>query len=313
MSQDYQNMNLFDFIRLCCRGLAKFFVWIFNCFMSLIQLCFRYWYIMVICVVLGFFAARVWMKPRFTKYYGTATMVFPAGMKPVVEEGLLVYLSQSNDFRRDVLGLPDSIQCAMRGFYTYNSVDAKSDSTIDYIDFKSKVDYEDTLNTIAADRLTLKIIMRGQSDFSNYQYSLIRFYEFQEMYTEPAERARKRLNERIDYLNHEIERTDAYIDRQYAAGNSRSSVSITPELSMAAGDDLYADDMAALLRERQFCEEQLCQIPKVVNFQTPFYISFMQPRDKYITCGIIAICFGIALSLIIKYWSAVFKFISKRD
>ena len=75
-----KEMNLFDFIVLCFKALGslikKLCVWIAQLFRLAIQ----YYYVMIICLVLGLFGAWVWNKPFATHYTGSVTIRFPEGM-----------------------------------------------------------------------------------------------------------------------------------------------------------------------------------------------------------------------------------------
>lgn len=311
MSQEYGNMNLFDFIRLCYKVLCRFFRWLFMVFLYTIRLCFNYWYVMLICFAFGVSAAYFWSQPRFSRFTGKATVVFPEGMKVTVEEGMKVFLS-ANYETKEKLGVCPEILRGLKVFDMYNNIDARNDNTVDYIDTKRSVNHTDSIEYISSDRFTISAKVLGYSDFSSLQNALSKFFESQEIYTQPAENWRNHVRERIIFLNAEIEHMQNTEPRLEMAYNVPmipfDNSHIMPSMPLTTEERLQS-----LIRERQHCETQLQATPNVINFQTPFYTETMQRRDKFIIGAVFGIVLGILVSLMVKYWKNIKSFLFSKQ
>lgn len=307
MDNSYDNMNLFDFTRLVYNKLVSLFKWILEIVLRLIRLCFRYWYVMIICVALGLFAARMWTKPKFTRYHGQATITFMPRMKQIIEEGLLSYLSQSYETKRDVFGLPDSVQLAMRGFYTYNVIDAKFDANADYIDKEGSVEYTDTLSMVMPDHLTIRVNLQGCYDFYSLERSLILWFNSQDQFSIPDKRHKEAMRERLEYVKHEIQRSDSFLSHYYFSETPKIEI-FNEKVKEKKGQLIY-DEMLGLIREKHYLENELAENPDVINFQTHFYIDSIIPKEKYIIGLCSGFVLGILISLLIKYWANIKNFL----
>lgn len=300
-------MNLFEFMRLVYNKLVALLKWVFNLLLGLIHLCFRYWYVMVLCVGLGFYGARVWTKPQFTRYHGQATITFMPKMKPLIEEGLLSYMSQSYETKRDVLGLPDSVQLAIRGLYSYNVIDARFDAYADYIDKNGNIDYGDTLFNIMPDHLTIQFDLQGCYDFYSLERSLILWFNSQDQYSIPDKRHKEATRERLKYVTYEVQRTDSFLSHLYFSETPQ--VQIYNDMVAEQRSPVLYHEMLSLYREKHYLEDQLARNPDVINFQTHFYLDYMLHLTKYIIGLCSGFALGVIISLIIKYWANVKKFI----
>lgn len=310
MDSKYENMNLFDFMHLAFNKLVALVKWIFSIFLGAVHLCFRYWYVMIICITLGFFAARLWLKPHFTRFKGQTTITFMPGMRQLVEEGLQSYMSQSFETKRDVFELPDSTQLAIRGFSMYNVIDAKFDNQADFIDKNGKVSSTDTTSAIMQDRLAIEFRLKGNYDFASIERSIKKWFNTQDNFTLQDKIHREAVNERVEYLNHEIARSDSFLTYRYF--NESSKVEIFNDVEMEKQSTLLYDEMLTLIQEKQYLERELKQSPEVVNFQTHFYIQTMTPKEKYIIGLISGFALGLIVSLVIRYWANIKQFILKK-
>lgn len=304
-------MNLFDFLRLIYRKLTMFFKWVFNLFLNTIHLCLRYWYVMIACVVLGFFGARLWLMPQFTRYKGYATVTFVPGMKRYVEEGLVSFLTQPFETKRDEYGLPEETQLAMRKFLVFSVIDAKCDGDADYIDSKWAVSPTDTLNDILKDRVALRIDLWGRHDFDCFEKGLTKWFNTQEKFSIPDKHYKQALRRRLDYVNHEIARSDSFMDHFYFSNIPQAQqVNVyNNEAETEKASTMIYDEMLDLMDEKEYLENELELNPDVINFQTHFYFETLTPKQKYVIGLCVGFVIGIMTSLLIKYWPNVKKFI----
>ena len=293
MDNGYKDMGLFDFTVLTVKKLGALLAWLLRGLHSVIAIGWKRWYIVLAGVVLGFaFARFVWVKPEFTRFTGEATIVFPEGMKQTVEEGLACFDNESGENKCDMFGIPYDVQRRFRGMTWFNNVDAKCDSTVDFVDFKGKADAEDSIYRIVPNRLTVRIKMVGADGFWNYENAMRLYFNQREEYAAPAARWREMMERRIEAVDREIARTDSFVDREYFEGEVR--VTMPGEMTIAPMK-LRAEEVMKLRREREYLVEQLAMTPEVVNFQTHFHCSAMLIRDKYIYSVLV----GLALALIV--------------
>lgn len=307
MDSNYENMNLFDFLRLICNKLALLAKWILNLFLALTHLCFRYWYVMILCVALGFFGARVWMKPKYTRYHGQATISYVPKMRLIVQEGLQSYLSQSFETKRDVFELPDSVQLAMRKFKMYNVIDARNDFDADYIDKEKKESYTDSALNVMPDHLTITFDLQGCYDFYSLERSLILWFNSQDYFTKPDKRYKQAIRERIEYIQYEIHRTDSFMNHLYFS--DAPQIQIYNDMVIEQRTPLLHDKMLLLYGEMHYLQNLLVLNPDVINFQSHFYVKSLVAKQKYIIGLCSGFVLGILISLLIKYWANVKKFI----
>lgn len=305
-------MNLFDFLCLTYRKLVALFKWIFNLFLGIIHLCFRYWYVMIACVVLGFFGARLWLRPAFTRYKGYATITFAPGMKRVVEEGLVSFMSQPFDTKKNEFGLPAKTQSATRKFLVYNIIDAKCNGDADYIDKKWAISPTDSANDIMKDRLALQIDLWGRNDFEHYEKALTKWFNTQEKFLKEDRICKRTLQDRLKYVTHEVVRSDSFISHYYfsdAPQPQQINVYNSEVAEEKAATVMIHDEMLMLVNEKSGLENKLSRNPDVINFQTHFYFEALTPKQKYLTGLCTGFVLGILISLLIKYWSNVKNFI----
>ena len=90
-----RDMNLFDFILYCCRGLVTLMKKLGVFALETIRFGLRYCWIIIPFACLGLFGGWLWTKPFATKYKGNATIMYVEGMRDVVNEGLMEFFSAS--------------------------------------------------------------------------------------------------------------------------------------------------------------------------------------------------------------------------
>jgi hypothetical protein len=76
--------------------------------------------------------------------------------------------------------------------------------------------------------------------------------------------------------------------------------------------ELYYDDLLAVLKNRDYVENQVLATPNVINFQTPFILHAMPPVFKYfigLVCGGVL---GLLLALAVKYWAVVVAYLKEK-
>ncbi|MCQ2337868.1 MAG: hypothetical protein MJ001_02945 [Paludibacteraceae bacterium] len=268
MNSDYQDMSLFDFIVLCVKKLKAFFVWLFRVLLNMICTSLKYWYVIVVFMVLGVLYARYCTKPQMATFKGEATIVFPSTLKPVIESGLQFFVKDNAQEK----GLKEEESAALTAINIYNVIDARGDGSVDFTDKKSTVLAIDSAQFVMMDRLTIELQANNESYFPAYEKALCEYFNSKEEYSMPAKRWRESVERKIAYINRQVENADSF--------------------------NINAFDM------REALTESLAATPDVINFQTHFLISSESvPHSKlrYIFSVLAAFVLGLILSYIIEY------------
>ena len=307
-----KDMNLFDFILLCCRGLVtlmkKFGVFA----LKTMRFGLRYCWIIVPFVCLGLFGGWLWTKPFATKYKGSATIMYVEGMRDVVNEGLMVFFSSSWKAKKEY-GLSDDVLKAFDRAMFYNVIDCNADSVPDYVDRDRTISLADTVNVVMRDRVGVEIELNGETDFEEFEVALKKFFNSQEYVLKADEYCRKIRDERLEYLTKEVARLDSFSTYDYFERNDVANFEIvTSRYYMSSGKALHYKDVLSVLKHKQYLENQKYFTPEVVNFQTPFVIHTLSHLRKYFYGGLAGLVLGFGLALLIKYWGVVVAYMKEK-
>lgn len=297
-------MNLFDFIALCVRKLKALFVCLLRLIHNIISISWKRWYFEACFVFFGIVFAWFWAKPQYSRFTGEATIVFPEGMKPIIESGIETFLTEP----AERVGLTvDQIKTMKRMRY-FNNIDAKCDSTIDFIDRKQLMASEDTECIISTTRLTIQMIMRSPSNYYPYELALRRYFNNRDEYVIPARRWRESMQRKIDAINHEIARTDSFINHEYFECNN-STLTINDNLALNTGSKMHYNDMQKLVNERERLMEQLAATPDVINFETHFHAYTMLIYEKYLYSMLVGFILGLLSAYIVEYRKEILNYL----
>lgn len=307
-----KEMNLFDFILLCCKGLVTLLKKLGVFALSTMRFGLRYSWIIVPFVGLGLLGGWLWTKPFATKYKGNATIMYVEGMRDVVNEGLMEFFSSSWKTKKQY-GLSDDVLKAFDRAMFYNVIDCKTDSVADYVDRDRRISLADTVNAVMRDRICVEIELNGEQDFDQFEAALKKYFASQEYLTRADEYCRKIRDERLAYLDKEVARLDSFSTHDYFVRNDVANFEIvTSRYNMSTGKALHYKDVLSVLKHKQYLENQKYFTPEVINFQTPFIVHSLSHLRKYFYGGLAGIVLGFGLALLIRYWAAIVAYMKEK-
>lgn len=307
-----KEMNLFDFIVLCCRGLCTLFKKICLWIAQLFRLAVRYYWVMIICLISGVFVAWLWTRPSLTRYNGSVTVRFPEGMKNSVEQGFFKFLTMDSDIKHDVYGLDYETMSVMKKMRLYNVIDAKHDSVADYVDRDHEIAVNDTMDVVMTDRLHVTFTMFGKDDFSSLECALKKFFNSEELLVANYKRFKDKQVRLLDYFTREAARVDSfstydYFEKPRYFSTERFGNHLITERQV----ELHYLDLQYLENRLAYMKEQYDATPEVINFQTPIIVTFMLPVKKYCICVFCGVLLGLIISCIIKYRVRIVAFLKE--
>lgn len=306
-----RDMNLFDFIVLCCKEVVKLFKWVGLLVLQTIRLGLQYIWIVLPFAVLGVVGGWIWSKPYATTFKGNATIVYAEGMRDVVYEGLFDFLNLSNE-RKCEYGLSLEGISAFDKMYIYNIVDCNTDSVLDYVDRNRVVGMGDTIDAIARDRVHLEIRMFGNSDFKQYETAIKNFFNSQDYLVRSYNCCKEIQNQRLAYFTKELNRLDSLSSYDYFVGPRYVSLDTEESVTITKRQALYYDAMIEVLKHKNYLEMQKMATPEVINFQTPFVVYALPRGYKLVTGLILGGVLGLLAALAVKYRKVIVAYLKEK-
>ena len=288
-NNDDKEMNLFDFIVLCFKALCSLCKRVCLWIAQLFRLAVQYYWVMIICLLLGVFGAWLWNKPFLTRYTGSVTIRFPEGMKHSVEQGMFRFLTMDGAEKHDLYGLDYDLMRSIKKMRLYNVIDAKHDSIADYVDRDRNIAENDTMDVVMNDRLHITLTMLGNDDYEAFEVALKKFFNTNPVMADNYKRFKDRQVSRLNYFTHEAARLDSFSTYEYfVKPRYFSTETWGNHLITERKIELFYKDVEYVESNKIFLEEQFAATPEVINFQTPFIVTYMPPSWKYcigILCG----------------------------
>ena len=306
-----RDMNLFDFILLCCKAIGRFFKSLVGLGLQALRLCFQYIWIFVTCVILGVVGGWLWTKPFATMFKGNATVMYAEGMREVVREGIIDFLMLSKEEKMNY-GLTEEAFGSLEAFYIYNVIDCNADSVADYVDRDGNVNLADTLNLVMRDRVHLEVEMLGNRDFKPFEIALTNYFNSQSYLVAAYERCKVIQQERLDYFTKEVARLDSFSTYDYFVRPRSVIVEEQDGLILGSKQNLYYDAVMAVMKHKNYLEMQKMSTPNVLNFQTPFVVYAMPLVHKYAIGFVVGVLMGLLLSLAYKYRAVIVAYMKEK-
>jgi hypothetical protein len=306
-----RDMNLFDFILLCCKALCRLFKNIGVLFLQTVRLCLQYFWVFVACVALGVLGGWLLTKPFVTMFKGNATIVYAEGMREVVKEGIIDFLTLSKDQKMEY-GMTEDVIDAFEGLFIYNVIDCNADSVVDYVDRKHSVALSDTLNLVVRDRVHLEVELFGSMNFKPFEIALTNYFNSQPYLVEADRRWKKIQQERLDYFTKEVARLDSFMTYDYFVKPQNLGVEWESHIISERAQELYYADLLIVLKNKNYLEMQKMSTPGVINFQTPFVVYAMPFIWKYAIGLVVGVVLGLLMSLAIKYRAVIVSYLKEK-
>lgn len=314
MDTNNNDMNLFDFLILCWNGFKRFLWGILQWLMQTVRLGLQYFWVVLICAVLGGFAGWFFSRPTRIKYHGTATVYVTEGMKATAIEGIKLFLSSLDTTRFGRYDIASKSVMAVRKLEFYNVIDSKCDSIPDYIDYGNNVSPADTMSCIMPDRFCISFKMKGIGDFTPFVRAFTGYlHELQDIHN-ADQRLKALARQKLDYLNREVARLDSFASFDYFDQHNYYNVrDLGSSIFISEREQyVYTNDLLALRRHRDYVQQQVEQTSDIINFQTPFFVTTPRPLYFYIGGVLAGGILGLLVALLLKYRKRVFTYLKQK-
>lgn len=306
-----RDMNLFDFVLYCCKGIVRLCKCIVVWLLQTLRLGLQYFWIVVPCVALGICGGWLWTKQSLTMFNGKATIVYVEGMREVVHEGVIDFLTLPMSEKMEY-GLTEDWLHALDRVDIYNIIDCNADSIPDYVDVDRNIGLSDTTNVVMRDRVHLAVKLFGRKDFELFENALVKFFNSQDYLVKADERYRLLQQERLDYLVKEVARLDSFSTYDYFMKPRFLGVEKGSYIISERKQELHYDDLMCVLSNKIYVENQLLSAPEVINFQTPFIAYSMPSLFKYLICLVLGSALGLILALAVKYRKVIVAYLKEK-
>ena len=276
MENEHKELNLLDFIYLIFRGIWRLLKQLGHSLLFLFRFSIQNIWVILIVMILAFFAGWFFTRPAHTTFKGGATILFVEEARPAVFDHIVRLNShcRTKDLATD-LNLPDSIANKIRKFEVFNFIDLKNDQIPDFADFDQSPDFlVDTVNVVMNDRLYLRISAKGLTDFKPVQKSLQTYFDNQAGVSLLTKRGISRLQTNMDVYTQEIKRVDSLANYEYFSKSKPTTVESGRTFVVVEKDkELFYKSIFALIDTRDHMATQLAQNQHNINFQSDLVLS----------------------------------------
>ena len=248
-NKENQELDLLDVLRMIGNAIANFFMKILQGLGWLVRLLFQYKYGCIACVVLfvllgiylnrtKIYRAETDLKVTSYPSYYVKDILDPLHLQSI--SGNEAVLSKElNMSVEDVRKITD-IKC----FYY---IDLYRDGTPDYIDYEGKYDVNDTTSTILPWRLRIRVEGKDTSLFPRMTEALLHMLTNNEQIKRENELRAIQLDERIAFVNREIQLLDSLRKKEYFQKKKELSVSLDKAILLNERDmKLFHSDLLDL-------------------------------------------------------------------
>ena len=169
-------MNFFDLCVACAHAIGRCFKACWQLFLHMLQLTYRYWWVVLTLVVLGIAAALYYTRKENLTYKANAVALLNG---PSVQQFEQAYapLRSGQLLPQDAAIEPFVYSREAMRFDTYRVIDCLNDGVEDYVDFKRKSTPTDTVKVQMQDRLCLqfRIKYRNLSKVADVEKALMEY------------------------------------------------------------------------------------------------------------------------------------------
>lgn len=195
-------MNFFDLLIVSAKALKRLVKGMCHDLGALVRLSYRQWYIVgaVMLVLVGLAlgysrpANRLYQVDGMLQINGPSLQLVKQVLKPV-EQG-------------SALPLVKQLRC-------YDVIDCLADSVADFVDYKARVGYTDTLNRHMEDHLAIRFLVHDTARLAAVESSLLQYLNEQPQLLSAYECYQTHLREQSLYCHHEMQRLDSLSNAFY--------------------------------------------------------------------------------------------------
>ena len=316
MSDERREMNFFEFLALIGRSIINFFKIIGVFILKTFRLAVHYWWIVLICMVLGFVAAYFISQDKNVKYKGEATIYFSPLLRSQIQQGLAQYplVVLNSETAKSLTSLSTPQAYLFRKLNTFNIIDSKNDSIADFVDYDNKGKFmADTFNVVMPDRLLIRVVAKGTDNFNEYKNSLIEFFQSQPTMLYADAKRKEIEKQQLEIIERDMLRLDTFSTYDYLQKPGILSMEMGRTMLISERkQEIYSRHLIAAIKRYQYTAMQMAQTPDIINFQTDFMVTRFPKIWMWFIGVLVGGIFGLLIALIIKYRKEIHTYMPEK-
>ncbi|MDO9153571.1 MAG: hypothetical protein Q7U47_07690 [Paludibacter sp.] len=298
-----KEINLLQLISMFFRWVKKAGTVVFKGIGSLLQLAYKYKWIVIITTVLCVIAGQYLSRPTARIYKAEAmAMIYGSDAQTVKEicKQLENSLSTNNVLSLAVkVGIPDSVSKNIIAVRTFDVIDYRKDGVADKIDFSHNHSPEDTMNIKMNDRIYIQIKTTSITQVPLVQEALMRYFNSNQVLNAQFESKKNNIIDQIRICNLELQRIDSLAKVFYFKDNMQQMKFENNKLLIGENKkQLFYEELLRINAIKGLAQTALAQYVRPVNFPSDFVVNpnAVNGRLKY---GVLSIMIGLLLSVLI--------------
>lgn len=313
MEKDNRELTLFDFMIMCYHKFVQLLKWLVCALMKTVRLGLQYFWVVIICAVLGFFAGWLSSKPFASRYEAQATIFFSRGMKPTVADALNSFMA-SEITTKEQFGIEPELQFSVYKFKISDFIDYKNDGNADDIDYNRTVNRGDTSLTVMDDRIRLTLGMKRHYDFTKWEKAFVDYAHSLPAVVRADSVCKNMACDRLKYFEREIQRLDSLATKEYCSAPDYGKISPIGNYIVIKekNQQLYYSHLQKAMALYDCEKLQIANAPDIINFQTPFIVGGIPPIWKMAIGLAVGVVFGLIMALCVKYRKIIFEFLKQK-
>jgi len=250
-------MNFFDLCVACGRAIGRGCKACWQLFLHMLQLTYRYWWIVLIPVILGIAAALYYTRLDNLTYKANAVALLNG---PSVQQFEQAYapLRSGQLLPEDAAIKPFVLSKEARSFETYRVIDCLNDGTEDFVDFKRKSSPTDTVKVQMQDRLCLqfRIKHRDLEKVAEVEKALLDFLNANPAMQQSYVPYYANLREEVAFNHRQAQKLDSLTSHYYYYTPS----STVPPAYVGNGVNFYGERRIHLFLEKIYEQQEHMQL-----------------------------------------------------
>ena len=250
-------MNFFDLCVACGQAIGRGCKACWQLFLHMLQLSYRYWWVVLIPVVLGIAASLYYTRQENLTFKANAVALLNG---PSIQQFEQAYAPlRSGQLLPDEAAIkPIALSKEARAFDTYRVIDCLADGTEDYVDFKRKSSPTDTVKAQMQDRLCLqfRIKYRNLEKVAEVEKALLEFLNADAAMQQSYAAYYANLREEVAFNHSQAQKLDSLTSAYYFYMASPAS----PMNYSGNGVNFYGDRRIRLFLDEIYEQHQHLQM-----------------------------------------------------
>ena len=250
-------MNFFDLCVACAHAIGRCFKACWQLFLHMLQLTYRYWWVVLTLVVLGIAAALYYTRKENLTYKVNAVALLNG---PSVQQFEQAYapLRSGQLLPQDAAIEPFVYSREAMRFDTYRVIDCLNDGVEDYVDFKRKSNPTDTVKVQMQDRLCLqfRIKYRNLSKVADVEKALMEYLNANEAMQQSYAAYYANLSDEVAFNHRQALKLDSLTSHYYYYTPS----STVPPAYVGNGVNFYGERRIHLFLDKIYEHQEHMQM-----------------------------------------------------